>query len=151
MSSSLITIVQPNLDGSLPIPEAPAPSPAEQETAQLQEQTEALQERLQGLQELLDKPLSAILAEHDKALESAAAWDAFGAQWLLAQRAMRRVALDLAAQLGVSEATVVARAMGYANAVLNTEDEDLGGSIAPAQRAHIARHKAYLRKQFRQG
>lgn len=151
MSSSLITIVQPNPDGSVPIPEAPAPSAAEQAQAQLQQQAEALQQRLQEMQELLDKPLSAILAEHDKALESVAAWDAFGAMWLLAQRAMRRVAVDLAAALGLDEAAVVARAMAHANAVLNSEDEDLGGSIAPAQMAHIARHKAYLRKQFRQG
>ncbi len=35
--------------------------------------------------------------------------------------------------------------------VLNTEDEDLGGTLAPEQLAHIARHKPYLRKQFRQG
>ena len=117
----------------------------------MQQHTDALRERLQDLQELLDKPLSAILAEHDKALESAAAWDAFGAQWLLAQRAMRRVALDLAATQGLDEAAVVARAMGYANAVLNSEEEDLGGSIAPQQLAHIARHKAYLRRQFRPG
>ena len=103
------------------------------------------------MQALLDKPLSAILSEHDKALESAAAWDAFGAQWLLAQRAMRRVALDLAAAQGLDEAAVVARAMGYANAVLNSEEEDLGGSIAPQQLAHIARHKAHLRRQFRPG
>lgn len=151
MPSSLITIVQPHPDGSLPIPAPPAPSAAEQVQAQLQQQTEALQQRLQDLQALLDKPLSAILAEHDKALEAAAAWDAFGAQWLLAQRAMRRVALDLAAAQGLDEATVVARAMAHANAVLNSEDEDLGGSIAAAQLAHIARHRAYLRKQFRQG
>lgn len=151
MSSSLITIVQPNPDGSVPIPEAPAPSAAEQAQAQLQQQAEALQQRLQEMQELLDKPLSAILAEHEKALESVAAWDAFGAIWLLAQRAMRRVAVDLAAAQGLDEAAVVARAMAHANAVLNSEDEDLGGSIAPAQMAHIARHKAYLRKQFRQG
>lgn len=151
MSSSLITIVQPNPDGSVPIPEAPAPSAAEQAQAQLQQQAEALQQRLQEMQELLDKPLSAILAEHEKALESVAAWDAFGAMWLLAQRAMRRVAVDLAAAQGLDEAAVVARAMAHANAVLNSEDEDLGGSIAPAQMAHIARHKAYLRKQFRQG
>ncbi|HQQ69238.1 MAG TPA: hypothetical protein PLL92_02855 [Alicycliphilus sp.] len=151
MSSSLITIVQPNLDGSLPIPEPDAPSAFDQAQAQLQQQTEAMQQRLQDLQELLNKPLAAILAEHDKALEAAAAWDAFGAMWLLAQRAMRRVALELAAQQGLDEATVVARAMAHANAVLNSEDEDLGGSIAPAQLAHIARHKAYLRKQFRQG
>jgi prophage tail gpP-like protein len=65
------------------------------------------------------------------------------------QRAMRRVAMDLAAPQGVSEEEVVTRAMAYANQVLNTEDEDLGGSIAPAQLAHIARHKAFLRKQFR--
>ena len=154
MPSSRITIVQPNLDGSLPIPAPaapPAPGAADQAQAQLRQQAEALQERLQGLQELLNKPLAAILAEHDKALEAAAAWDAFGAQWLLAQRAMRRVALDLAAQQGLDEAAVVARAMAHANAVLNSEEEDLGGSIAPAQLAHIARHKAYLRKQFRQG
>ena len=151
MPPSRITIVQPNLDGSLPIPAPAASSAAEQAQAQLAQQTEALQERLQGLQELLNKPLSAILAEHDKALEAAGAWDAFGAQWLLAQRAMRRVALDLAAEQGLDEAAVVARAMAHANAVLNSEDEDLGGSIAPAQLAHIARHKAYLRKQFRQG
>ena len=154
MPSSPITIVQPNPDGSLPIPAPaapPEPGAADQAQAQLRQQAEALQERLQGLQELLNKPLAAILAEHDKALEAAAAWDAFGAQWLLAQRAMRRVALDLAAQQGLDEAAVVARAMAHANAVLNSEDEDLGGSIAPAQLAHIARHKAYLRKQFRQG
>lgn len=151
MPSSRITIVQPLPDGSLPIPAPPEPSAAERAQAQLQQQTEALQQQLQDLQALLDKPLSAILAEHDKALESAAAWDAFGAQWLLAQRAMRRVAVDLGAQLGVDEAAVVARAMAHANAVLNSEDEDLGGSVAPAQLAHIARHKAYLRKQFRQG
>lgn len=151
MSSSLITIVQPHPDGSLPIPAPPEPSAAEQAQAQLQQQAEALQQRLQEMQELLDKPLSAILAEHDKALESVAAWDAFGAMWLLAQRAMRRVAVDLAVAQGLDEAAVVARAMAHANAVLNSEDEDLGGSIAPAQMAHIARHKAYLRKQFRQG
>jgi len=151
MPHSRITIVQPNLDGSLPIPAAPEPSATERAQSQLRQQTETLQERLQDLQALLDKPLSAILAEHDKALESAAAWDAFGAQWLLAQRAMRRVALDLAAAQGLDEAAVVARAMAHANAVLNSEDEDLGGAIAPAQLAHIARHKAYLRKQFRQG
>ncbi len=117
----------------------------------MQQRAEALQEQLEGLQELLAKPLNEILADRDKALEAASAWDAFGAMWMLSQRAMRRVAMDLAAQQGVSEAEVVARAMQHANAVLNTEDETLGGSMAPAQLAHIARHRPYLRKQFRQG
>ena len=149
--SPTITIVQPNLDGSLPIPTPVAPHAAEAAAAQLQERAEALQEQLEGLQELLAKPLNEILADRDKALEAASAWDAFGAMWMLSQRAMRRVAMDLAAQQGVSEADVVARAMQHANAVLNTEDETLGGSIAPAQLAHIARHKPFLRKQFRPG
>lgn len=146
-----ITIVQPNPDGSLPIPALAAPSANEAAAAQLQQRAEALQEQLEGLQELLAKPLNEILADRDKALEAAAAWDAFGAMWVLSQRAMRRVAVDLAAQQGVSEAEVVARAMQHANAVLNSEDETLGGTIAPAQLAHIARHKPFLRKQFRQG
>ena len=146
-----ITIVQPNPDGSLPIPAPSAPSATEAAAAQLQQRAEALQEQLEGLQELLAKPLNEILADRDKALEAAAAWDAFGAMWVLSQRAMRRVAMDLAAQQGVSEAEVVARAMQHANAVLNSEDETLGGTIAPAQLAHIARHKPFLRKQFRQG
>ena len=146
-----ITIVQPNPDGSLPIPAPAAPSASEAAAAQLQQRAEALQEQLEGLQELLAKPLNEILADRDKALEAAAAWDAFGAMWVLSQRAMRRVAMDLAAQQGVSEAEVVARAMQHANAVLNSEDETLGGTIAPAQLAHIARHKPFLRKQFRQG
>ncbi len=146
-----ITIVQPNPDGSLPIPAPSAPSATEAAAAQLQQRAEALQEQLDGLQELLAKPLNEILADRDKALEAAAAWDAFGAMWVLSQRAMRRVAVDLAAQQGVSEAEVVARAMQHANAVLNSEDETLGGTIAPAQLAHIARHKPFLRKQFRQG
>lgn len=146
-----ITIVQPNPDGSLPIPAPSAPSTTEAAAAQLQQRAEALQEQLDGLQELLAKPLNEILADRDKALEAAAAWDAFGAMWVLSQRAMRRVAVDLAAQQGVSEAEVVARAMQHANAVLNSEDETLGGTIAPAQLAHIARHKPFLRKQFRQG
>ena len=150
-SSPHITIVQPNLDGSLPIPVPAAPSATEAAAAQLQQRAEALQEQLEGLQELLAKPLNEILADRDKALEAASAWDAFGAMWMLSQRAMRRVAMDLAAQQGVSEAEVVARAMQHANAVLNTEDETLGGTIAPAQLAHVARHRPYLRKQFRQG
>ncbi len=144
-----ITIVQPNLDGSLPIPVA---APAAEPSAQaLQERAEALQDQVDDLQALLAKPLNEILAEREKALEAAAAWDAFGAMWVLSQRAMRRVALDLGEQLGVSEAEVVARAMQYANEVLNGDGEDLGGSIAPAQLAHIARHRSYLRKQFRSG
>jgi hypothetical protein len=68
---------------------------------------------------------------------------------MLSQRAMKRVALDLAAQQGVSEEVVVARALANANAVLNGDGEDLGGVVAEAQLAHIGRHKPFLRKQFR--
>ena len=150
--ASSLTITQLNPDGSVPVPTAPdAAVDAAAGALQREAQFEALKAQVNDLQEVLAKPLNEILAEHDKALESAAAWDAYGAQWLLAQRAMRRVALDLAAAQGLDEAAVVARAMAYANAVLNTEEEDLAGSIAPQQLAHIARHKAYLRRQFRQG
>ena len=114
--------------------------------------SEALAEKLEALDAVLAKPLVEILAEREKADEAALAWDRFGAMWMLSQRAMRRVALDLAAQLGVSEEEVVARAMTHANAVLNGADEvDLGGTIAPAQLQHIARHRNFLRKQFRTG
>ncbi|WPH13812.1 hypothetical protein [Variovorax paradoxus] len=113
---------------------------------------EALAEKIDALDAVLAKPLAEILAEREKADEAALAWDRFGAMWMLSQRAMRRVALDLAAQLGLSEEEVVARAMGHANAVLNGADEvDLGGTIAPAQLQHIARHRAFLRNQFRTG
>lgn len=150
--SDSLTIAQPNPDGSIPIP--PPPDAAANAAAQALEreaQFEALQSQMEAVQELLAKPLKDILAEREKFKESAAAWDAFGAMWMLSQRAMRRVAMDLAAQLGVSEADVVTRALEHANRVLNTEDEDLGGTIAPAQLAHIARHKPFLRKQFRSG
>lgn len=147
-TSPAITIVQPNPDGSLPIP---ATAPAAEPSAQaLQERAEALQDELGDLQALLAKPLNEILADREKALEAATAWDRFGAMWMLSQRAMRRVALDLAEQQGVSETEVVARAMQYANEVLNGDGVDLGGTIAGAQMAHIARHRPYLRKQFRQ-
>ena len=142
-----LTIAQLNPDGSVPVPQAPD---AAAEALQREAQFEALQAKVEGLQEILAKPLADILAEHEKFKEVAAAWDSFGAMWMLSQRAMRRVAMDLAAAQGVSEQEVVARAMTYANQVLNVEDEDLGGSVAPAQLAHIARHKAFLRKQFRQ-
>jgi hypothetical protein len=116
------------------------------------ERNEALNEKLDALNEILAKPLSEILADREKSEEAALAWDRFGAMWMLSQRAMRRVALDLAAQLGVSEEEVVARAMANANAVLNGADEvDLDGTIAPAQLQHIARHRNFLRKQFRTG
>ena len=148
-TSPAITIVQPHPDGSLPIPAA---APAAEPSAQaLQERAEALQEQVDDFQALLAKPLNEILADREKALEAATAWDRFGAMWMLSQRAMRRVALDLAEQQGVSETEVVARAMQYANEVLNGDGVDLGGTIAPAQMAHIARHRPYLRKQFRQG
>ena len=115
-----------------------------------QARNEALQAQIDALHELLAKPLNEILSERDKFKEAAAAWDAFGAQWMLSQRAMKRVALDLAQAQGLSEHEVVARAMTYANAVLNGDGVDLGGTIAQAQLDHIARHRPLLRKQFRQ-
>ena len=148
--SSSLTIAQLNPDGSVPVPAPPdAASNAAAEALQREAEFEALKAQVEGLQEVLAKPLNEILDDRDKFKEAAAAWDAFGAMWMLSQRAMKRVALDLAAQQGVSEQEVVARALAYANQVLNVEDEDLGGTVAPAQLAHIARHKPFLRKQFR--
>ena len=150
--SSSLTIAQLNPDGSVPVPTAhDAAANAAAEALQREAQLEALKAKVDDLKEILAKPLNDILAEHDKFKEMAAAWDSFGAMWMLSQRAMKRVALDLAAEQGVSEDDVVARAMRHAKAVLNSEDETLGGTIAAAQLAHIARHKAFLRKQFRQG
>jgi hypothetical protein len=51
--------------------------------------------------------------------------------WVLSQRAMRRVAMDLAAQQGVSEAEVVARAMRYANEVLNGDGRETWAAPSP--------------------
>lgn len=148
--ASSLTIAQLNPDGSVPVPTAPdAAANAAAAALQREAQFEALQSKVDDLQEILAKPLNEILADRDKFKEAAAAWDAFGAMWMLSQRAMRRVALDLAAQQGVSDDEVVARALAYANEVLNGDGVDLGGTIAPAQMAHIARHKPFLRKQFR--
>ena len=147
--SSSLAIAQPNPDGSLPVPAAPGAAAAVATAAQWEERAQTLQEKVDGLQEILAKPLSEILADREKSQEAAAAWDAFGAMWMLSQRAMRRVALDLAAAQGVSEADVVARAMAYANEVLNGDGVDLGGTVVEAQMAHIGRHKPFLRKQFR--
>ena len=80
-TSPAITIVQPHPDGSLPIPAA---APAAESSAQaLQERAEALQDQVDDFQALLAKPLNEILADREKALEAAAAWDAFGAMWVL--------------------------------------------------------------------
>ena len=140
--TSPIAIAQLNPDGTMPVPPT---------SEQLEARLEALQAQLDDVQAVLAKPLSEILADTNKSQEAAAAWDAFGAMWMLSQRAMSRVALDLAAQQGVGEAEVVARAMALANGVLNGDGEDLGGTIAAPQMEHIARHKPFLRKQFRQG
>lgn len=148
--ASSLTIAQLNPDGSVPVPAAPdAQANAAAAALEREAQFEALQAQVAGLEDILAKPLAEILADRDRFKEAAAAWDAFGAMWMLSQRAMRRVALDLAVQQGVGEAEVVARAMAYANDVLNGDGVDLGGSIAEAQMAHIARHRPFLRKQFR--
>lgn len=148
--ASSLTIAQLNPDGSVPVPAAPnAQANAAAAALEREAQFEALQAQVAGLEEILAKPLAEILADRDRFKEAAAAWDAFGAMWMLSQRAMRRVALDLAVQQEVGEAEVVARAMAYANDVLNGDGVDLGGSIAEAQMAHIARHRPFLRKQFR--
>lgn len=150
-----LLVVPANAEAAFVPPPAEAPSKAKAEDTgptleEAIERNEALTEKLDALNEVLARPLNEILADREKAEEAALAWDRFGAMWMLSQRAMRRVALDLAAQLGVSEEEVVARAMANANAVLNGADEvDLGGSIAPAQMQHIARHRNFLRKQFR--
>lgn len=145
-----LTIAQLNPDGSVPLPEDPA-AQAEKAAAALEReaQFEAMQAQMQELQEILARPLKDILAEHEKLKQNAAAWDAYAAMWMLGQRAMRRVAMDLAAKQGLSEEEVVQRALDYANSVLNVEDEDLGGTLKPAQLEHIGRHKAFLRKQFK--
>ena len=151
--SSTLAIAQPNPDGSLPVPHVPGAgaAAAAATAAQWEERAQHLQEQVDGLQAILAKPLNEILADREKSQDAAAAWDAFGAMWMLSQRAMRRVALDLAEAQGVTEQDVVARAMRYANAVLNGDGENLGDTIAEAQMAHIARHKPFLRKQFRPG
>lgn len=151
-----IQIVPANAQAAfIPPPEQPKKPEAEAAGPTLEEalaRNEQLAEKLEELDAVLAKPLSEILADREKAEETALAWDRFGAMWMLSQRAMRRVALDLAAQLGVSEEEVVARAMANANAVLNGADEvDLVGTVAPAQLQHIARHRNFLRKQFRTG
>lgn len=147
---SSLTIAQLNPDGSVPVPEASdAQANAAAAALEREAQFEAMQTQLQELQAILAKPLKDILADHDKLQKNAAAWDAYAAMWMLGQRAMRRVAMELAAQQGVSETEVVARALAHAEQVLNVEDEDLGGSLAPGQLAHIARHKPFLRKQFK--
>jgi len=150
-----IQIVPANAEAAfIPPPEMPKAKAAEAGPTleEAMARNEALAERIDALDAVLAKPLAEILAERQKADEAALAWDRFGAMWMLSQRAMRRVALDLAAQLGVNEEEVVSRAMTHANAVLNGADEvDLGGTIAPAQLQHIARHRAFLRRQFRGG
>jgi hypothetical protein len=142
--SDQLQIAAPNPDGSI----TPPPSADDLRQA-LEARNEELMEKLGGLQEILAKPLDQILAERDRFKDAAAAWDSFGAMWMLSQRAMKRVALDLAAQQGVSEEEVVARALDLANEVLNGDGVDLGGAIAEPQMAHIARHRPFLRKQFR--
>ena len=147
-----LTIAQLNPDGSVPLPQAPdAQAQAAAAALEREAQFEAMQTQLKALEEILAKPLKDILADHEQLQKKVAAWDAYAAMWMLGQRAMRRVAMDLATQAGVSEAQVVQQALDYANQVLNVEDEDLGGSLAPAQLSHIARHKPFLRQQFRQG
>ena len=150
-----IQIVPANAEAAYVPPPEPPKARAAEAGPTLEEamaRNEMLAEKIDTLDAVLAKPLAEILAERQKADEAALAWDRFGAMWMLSQRAMRRVALDLAAQLGVAEEEVVARAMTHANAVLNGADEvDLGGTIAPAQLQHIARHRAFLRKQFRTG
>jgi hypothetical protein len=141
-----LQIATVNPDGSY----GPPPG-ADEARAAAEARVEAMAEQLDALNEILAKPLTEILAERDQFKEAAAAWDAFGAMWMLSQRAMKRVALDLAAAQGLGEQEVVARALTLANEVLNGDGNDLGGTIAQAQMAHIARHKAFLRKQFRQG
>lgn len=146
---SSLTIAQLNPDGSVPVPQAPdEQAKAAAAALEREAQFEAMQAQMEELQEVLAKPLKDILADHAQMKKNAAAWDAYAAMWMLGQRAMRRVAMDLAAKQGVSEEDVVRRALNYANAVLNTEEEDLGGSLAPTQLEHINRHKAFLRKQY---
>lgn len=144
-----LQIPRPNPDGGFAAPAPPAADSAADALRDAQAQQAALAEQLDAVNELLAKPLNEILAERDRFKEAAAAWDAFGAMWMLSQRAMKRVALDLAAQVGVGEDEVVARALVQANAVLNGDGVDLGGLVAQAQLAHIERHKPFLRKQFR--
>lgn len=142
--SDQLQIAAPNPDGSV----TPPPGADDLRLA-LEARNEELMDKLGQLEEILAKPLDQILAERDRFKEAAAAWDSFGAMWMLSQRAMKRVALDLAARQGVSEDEVVSRALDFANDVLNGDGVDLGGTVAEPQLAHIARHKPFLRKQFR--
>ena len=144
-----LQIPRPQPDGSFAAPVPPPADSAADALRDAQARHAALTEQIDAVNELLAKPLNEILAERERFKEAAAAWDAFGAMWMLSQRAMKRVALDLGAQVGVSEDEVVARALVQANAVLNGDGVDLDGLVAEAQLAHIERHMPFLRKQFR--
>ena len=133
---SSLTIAQLNPDGSVPVPTAhDAAANAAAEALQREAQLEALKAKVDDLKEILAKPLNDILAEHDKFKEMAAAWDSFGAMWMLSQRAMKRVALDLAAEQGVSDEDVVARAL-HAALRLTPAHHRLQREPAAQQRHH---------------
>ena len=91
----------------LPVPAAPdAAANAAAEALQREAQLEALQAQVAQLQEILAKPLTEILAEHDKAAAPPPR-DSFG-RWMLSRHAPRGDGFG--GQQGVSEQEVVARA-----------------------------------------
>lgn len=76
--ASSLTIAQPNPDGSLPVPAAPdAAANAAAEALQREAHWKRCKPRWRSCRKFWPKPLTEILAEHDKAKEAAAAWGFF--------------------------------------------------------------------------
>ena len=141
-----LTIAQPNPDGSLPVPAAPdAAANAAAGHCSARRNSEALQAQVAQLQEILAKPLTGswpsttrprgrrrvgfFRGDVDAVAARRAAW-----RWIWRPAGRER-----------------ARGGGPAPGCqpgAQCRDEDLGGTVAPAQLAHIARHKAFCASSF---
>lgn len=101
----------------------------------------------QNYKELLAKPLGDILQENADYKKAYEEQQALIAMWMLRQRAMKKVAFDLAKKLNIGEENIIDSAKNLASRVIE-KNEDLEGTISSSNMQFFQKHKDYLLREM---
>lgn len=102
----------------------------------------------QKYKELLAKPLGEILQENANYKKAYEEQQELIAIWMLKQRSMKKVAMDLGKELNVSEEDIINKSMSQQLAVVENND-DLEGIIPNTDMQFFQKHKDYILKSLK--
>lgn len=115
---------------------------ANEQTKMANIKAEKIEKEKDYYKEMLARPLLEILDENANLKKAYEEQQSLIALWMSRQRAMKKVALDLAANQSIKEEVVVEKAQE--NIIKIADGDDLNGLIDSAAKSYFLRHKNYI-------